>query len=85
MSRARKVPELAWEFVVGDDWRLAAAAVVAIGGAAILVALGVNAWWWAPALVAATLWVACAGRGSRSSRRPRLAGRGRRDDREQDS
>ncbi|OJU81965.1 MAG: hypothetical protein BGO11_05775 [Solirubrobacterales bacterium 70-9] len=58
MSQARKIPEQVWEFVVGDDWRLAAAAVAAIGGAAILVALGVNAWWWVPLLVAATLWLA---------------------------
>ncbi|OJU82814.1 MAG: hypothetical protein BGO11_03935 [Solirubrobacterales bacterium 70-9] len=58
MSSARKLPEAVWEFVVGDDWRLAAAAVAAIGGAALLVALGVNAWWWVPALVAMILWLA---------------------------
>lgn len=58
MSPARKTAEQVWEFVVGDDWRLAAATVAAIGGAAILVALGVNAWWWVPALIAVTLWLA---------------------------
>ena len=37
-----------WDFVVGDDWRLALAAVVAIGLTAIACALGLSAWWLAP-------------------------------------
>jgi hypothetical protein len=43
-----------WDFVVGDDPRLAAAAVAAIGLTAIVCALGASAWWLAPlvALVA---------------------------------
>jgi hypothetical protein len=43
-----------WDFVVGDDWRLALAAVLAIGLTAAVCALGLNAWWLAPfvALVA---------------------------------
>jgi hypothetical protein len=43
-----------WDFVVGDDWRLALAAVVAIGLTAVVCALGAGAWWLAPvvALVA---------------------------------
>ena len=43
-----------WDFVVGDDWRLALAAVVAIGLTALVCALGLSAWWLAPlvALVA---------------------------------
>ncbi|OJU82755.1 MAG: hypothetical protein BGO11_09425 [Solirubrobacterales bacterium 70-9] len=36
--------------------RLALAAVVAIGGAAALVAIGVNAWWWLPMVMAVALW-----------------------------
>lgn len=55
MSAIRTAAAAAWEFVVGDDWRLALGAVVAIGGAAVLVALGVNAWWFAPAAVPAVL------------------------------
>ena len=47
-----------WDFLVGEDWTLAAATVAAIGGAAILVSLGVNAWWWLPALVGAALRIA---------------------------
>jgi apolipoprotein N-acyltransferase len=43
-----------WDFVVGDDWRLALAAVAAIGLTALACAVGLNAWWLAPlvALVA---------------------------------
>lgn len=55
MRRLRALAAFAWDFVVGDDWRLAAGAVVAVGGAAALVALGVNAWWFAPAAVTAIL------------------------------
>jgi hypothetical protein len=37
-----------WDFVVGDDSRLALAAVAAIGLTAIACALGLSAWWLAP-------------------------------------
>jgi HAMP domain-containing protein len=37
-----------WDFVVGDDWRLAAAAIAAIGLTAIFCAFGLSAWWVAP-------------------------------------
>ena len=55
MSAITKAANGAWEFVVGDDWRLALGAVIAIGGAAGLVALGVNAWWFAPLTLPAIL------------------------------
>jgi hypothetical protein len=49
-----------WNFVVGDDWRVAAGVVVAIGLTALLAHEGVNAWWLLPACVAvllgASLW-----------------------------
>ncbi len=45
-----------WDFVVGDDWRLALAAVLAIGLAALVCALGLNAWWLAPIVALAALW-----------------------------
>jgi hypothetical protein len=44
-----------WDFVVGDDWRLALAAVVAIGLTAIVCALGFNVWWLAPLVALAAL------------------------------
>jgi hypothetical protein len=44
-----------WEFLVGDDGWLALGAVVAIGATAVLVAVGVNAWWCAPVVVVIAL------------------------------
>ncbi len=52
--RLRGLLGAVWDFIVGDDWRLAVAAVLAIGLTAIASALGLGAWWAAPlvALVA---------------------------------
>jgi hypothetical protein len=41
-----------WNFVVGDDWRLAAGVAVAIGLTALLAHQGVDAWWLLPVAVA---------------------------------
>ena len=40
-----------WEFVVGDDWRIAAGVVVSLAITALLVVTGVNAWWAMPIAV----------------------------------
>ena len=40
-----------YEFVVGDDWRVAAGIAVALGLTAILVRLDVTAWWLLPLAV----------------------------------
>jgi len=34
-----------WDFIVGDDWLIAAAGVVLIALTAWLVSVGLNAWW----------------------------------------
>lgn len=60
MSRVGGFLAFVWDFVVGEDWRLAAGAIVALGGAALLVSFGVNAWWWVPALLAVLLWTVVA-------------------------
>src|SRR5262249_7111694 len=44
-----------WEFVVGDDWRVAAGLAAALGALALLVHAGVDAWWFLPPAVAAVL------------------------------
>jgi hypothetical protein len=44
-----------WDFIVGDDWRVAAGVAVALGATALLVQAGVNAWWLLPAAVALLL------------------------------
>jgi hypothetical protein len=37
-----------WNFIVGDDWRVAAGIAAALGFTAILTHEGVNAWWLLP-------------------------------------
>jgi hypothetical protein len=46
-----------WDFVVGDDWRVAALVAVAIGLTAALEAAGVAAWWLLPLAVPFVLWL----------------------------
>jgi hypothetical protein len=51
----RRAALAVWDFVVGDDWRLALAAVVAIGLTAIVCALGLDVWWLTPLVALAAL------------------------------
>jgi hypothetical protein len=51
----RRALDAVWDFVVGDDWRLALAAVAAIGLTAVACALGLAAWWLAPLVALAAL------------------------------
>ena len=46
-----------WDFVVGDDWLVAALVIVAIGATAVLAAAGVAAWWLLPLAVPLVLWI----------------------------
>ena len=49
-----------YDFVVGDDWAIAAGVVVALALSALLARRGLDAWWLMPAavvvLLAASLW-----------------------------
>ena len=40
-----------WEFVVGEDWRLALGVVLALGATSALAAADVPAWWVMPVAV----------------------------------
>jgi hypothetical protein len=51
----RRIALAVWDFVVGDDWRLALAAVVAIGLTAVVCALGPSTWWLAPLIALGAL------------------------------
>lgn len=44
-----------WDFVVGDDWRVAVGVVVALAATAALAAAQVPAWWCTPAVVVVVL------------------------------
>ncbi len=55
MSRLGALGHFAWDFVVGDDWRIAAGVVASLAVAAGLNALDIAAWWVMPAAVAVLL------------------------------
>jgi hypothetical protein len=46
-----------WDFVVGDDWRVAAGIALAFGLTALLATTSVPAWWLLPSAVALVLWM----------------------------
>lgn len=55
MRHLRSFARFWWDFVVGDDWRVAAGVAVALGSTWLLTDLGANAWWLLPAAVAVLL------------------------------
>jgi len=44
-----------WDFVVGDDWRIAVGVVVAVAVVGLLAEAGIHAWWLLPVVVAMAL------------------------------
>ncbi len=65
MSRVRALPRFLWDFVIGDDWRIAAAVTCALLATLALSNAGVVVWWLLPVVVVvvltASVWaVACA-------------------------
>ena len=44
-----------WDFIVGDDWRIAAGIVTALAATATLATTTVPAWWITPVIVVGTL------------------------------
>lgn len=57
MTRTRTLLRFMWDFVVGDDWRIAAAVTVALLATLALTKPGVTAWWLLPAVVVVMLTV----------------------------
>jgi hypothetical protein len=55
MNRVRGLFRFLWDFVVGDDWRIAVAVTSALLATLVLSNNGVTAWWLLPAAVALTL------------------------------
>jgi hypothetical protein len=55
MSRIRAFGRFWWDFVVGDDWRVAAGLAIALALTWVLTHYGVNAWWLLPLAVAGLL------------------------------
>jgi hypothetical protein len=44
-----------WEFVVGDDWRVALGVALALALTALLASASISAWWVTPVAVAVLL------------------------------
>ena len=68
MNHVRGFGRFWWDFVVGDDWRLAAGGLVALATAGLVANTRIAGWWVAPAVVIVTL-VASLGRARRADRR----------------
>ena len=51
MTRLKAFGLFWYDFVVGDDWRIAVGLVAALGLTAILVSLSISAWWLLPLAV----------------------------------
>ncbi|MGZ4298726.1 MAG: hypothetical protein ACXVE4_14950 [Solirubrobacteraceae bacterium] len=65
MRRLRAFVVFLYDFVVGDDWRVAVGVAVALGVTAVAAGAGLTAWWIMPVatvgLLAASLWRAARG------------------------
>jgi hypothetical protein len=59
-ARLRALGAFAYDFVIGDDWVLAAGVVAGLAGTYLLSRAGVAAWWLLPVVIAvllpASLW-----------------------------
>jgi len=57
VNRLRRFGRFWWDFVVGDDWIVAALIALGIGATAALAAANVTAWWLLPLVVPLVLWL----------------------------
>jgi hypothetical protein len=55
VRRARSIARFWWEFVAGDDWRVAVGLAAALGLCALLVHESIAAWWLLPVAAVALL------------------------------
>lgn len=55
MSRLAALGRFAWDFVVGDDWRIAVAVIAGLLVTDAAADLNIAAWWILPVAVAALL------------------------------
>ena len=55
MSRIGALLRFLWDFVIGDDWRIAAAVVVALAATLVVSQSSVPVWWLLPLVVVVIL------------------------------
>ena len=60
MRYVRSFAAFWWDFIVGDDWRVAVGVAVALGLTAVLATTWASAWVVLPLAVAAVLWTSLA-------------------------
>ena len=51
MKTVARIARGVWDFVVGDDWRVAVGVVVTLGVTAAVAAAGADGWWIVPPAV----------------------------------
>jgi hypothetical protein len=56
----RRFARFWWDFIVGDDWRVAAGIALALGLTAVLATTWASAWIVLPLAVAVVLWLSLA-------------------------
>ena len=57
MRRLRRFGTFWWDFVIGDDWRIAAGVAIALGATAALAETDEPAWWLLPVAVPGLLYL----------------------------
>jgi hypothetical protein len=57
MNAFRRFGTFWWDFIIGDDWRVAVGVVIALGITAAVAATGAPAWWLLPVAIAVLLYV----------------------------
>jgi hypothetical protein len=55
MKYVRSFGRFWWDFIVGDDWRVAAGVAVGLGLTSLLTHKDVNAWWLLPVVIVVVL------------------------------
>ena len=55
MNRVTQFFKFLWDFVIGDDWRIALAVTVTLVASLVLANNGVTIWWLLPVVVAVML------------------------------
>jgi hypothetical protein len=55
MKRLESLLRFIWDFIIGDDWRIALGVLAALGVTALVTDTSVSAWWILPVGVAAVL------------------------------
>jgi hypothetical protein len=57
VNALRRFGHFWWDFIIGDDWRIAAGVAIALAATAALAATDQPAWWFLPLAVALLLYL----------------------------